>query len=158
LRRALLALALLFCCARPQQLRYEEELREAPPPARHAVNSERLRQLMRGLERLGGDRLPRELDLRQERRRRAEELAAIALALAESAEQIPLVLGEVELEPAQREEFTRLAAALRARCLELAERAPELPEAELRARLDAVGESCDACHRRFRVLPAAPPL
>lgn len=151
--RWLLAVAVIGAgagCARSARVRYQEGLATAAGPERHAIHGERLVELMRGLDRLLGDRLPQAMDLRGERERRAREIAEVAVAMAASAEQIPdAALGAQGGE--DRARLRELAEELRRRSLALAEAsrapAPEL----LRARVASVEATCDACHRRFRL-------
>lgn len=143
-------LAALSSCIQPAQQRYEEFLLETPQPAQHAVHSERLREIMRNLERLTVDRLPQSMDLGVERQRRIEEVARIALGMAATADRIPDVLTENELDEVQRNEFLRLAQDLHDSSLELSRRAPELTLSKMSSELDAIDAICKACHRRFR--------
>ena len=155
---AAMAAATATGCLQTEQRRYERALREAPPPARHAVQSERLRQVMANLERLAVDRLPQELDPERDRARSAAAVGEIAAALAASAGRIPDVLSEVELQDARREEFRALAEALERRSIALSRQAPDLGLAALRSEIAGIDATCEACHRRFRVLPAVDPL
>jgi cytochrome c556 len=142
-------------CAPPLQVRYEERLDRTEAGARHAVHSDRLEQLMRGLERLAQDRLPTAMDVDAEREFRVDEVASLLLALADSALRIPEASRSVALEADERVEFEQLAEALRGSALALADQAPRLPVGELRTRLEAVYQRCDACHTRFRELPGS---
>lgn len=146
----MIMLAALSACIQPAQQRYEEVLLETPQPAQHAVHNERLRQIMRNLERLALDRLPQSMDLRVERQRRVEEVARIALGMAAAADRIPDVLTENELDGVQRNQFLRLAHDLHDSSLELSRRAPELTLSKMRSELESIDAICEACHRRFR--------
>lgn len=155
MRRAPLLLALLatpglLACAPPEQVRYEKELREAPPASLHAVHSERLRELMRDIARLQHERLPQALDTRGEQRRRAAEVTRIAAALAESATRIAAA-APASLDASARRAFAEEARALESRARALAREAPSLPVPALEARVARVEATCDACHARFRV-------
>ena len=138
-------------CAPPAQRRYEEKLERASEPAAHAVQAQRLDQLMRGLSRLRDDRLPRNMDVRGEEERRAERIAKIALAMAQAADRIPGAASDAELDPAQQAEFARHADALRREAQKLADVAPELSSAEIRAQAEAIDATCDQCHQQFRI-------
>ena len=78
--RVLLGMALLVAvgCARPAWVRYEERLEETAPASSHAVHAERLVEVMRGLDRLVEERLPRDMDKGWERDRRVEDLSTVA--------------------------------------------------------------------------------
>ena len=149
---ALLVIGLLACRQTALE-RYEDEVGRAEPAARHAVQSERLRRLMRDIVMLSSERLPKEMDLAAETERRTRSLAETAAELAVTAGQIPEVLVGVELPEPHRSEFLALADQLRSRALALSRDAPGLSVSAMRERLDALTATCDACHGRFRVLP-----
>lgn len=150
-RMLLLALPVAVACALPAQIRYEESLETAPGAARHGLDSERLDELMRRLERLYVARLPQAMDVPGAERRSAEEVARLARALGESAELIEGVAPELGLDDAERAEFVRLARRLRERSLDLAESATALSPDELRARARGIEATCNDCHDRFRI-------
>ncbi len=144
-------LAALAACAPPAQIRYERGLEAAPAPAVHAVHDERLRQVMRVIERLDFERLPQALDKREERGRWVEELRGLAGALAASAESIRSVAPDLELEEHERETFLALTTRLQERARALEREADELPAEALRERARGIEETCDRCHERFRI-------
>lgn len=151
-RLILVAWALLAAsCAPPAQLRYEESLERGPGPAAHAAQSQRLDELMRGLARLRDDRLPRNMDVRGEEERRAERISKVALAMARAADSIPAATPSTELDPAQQQEFVRLANALKLEAQKLADAAPGLSRAEMQTRAEAIDATCDQCHQQFRI-------
>jgi len=144
-------------CAPPARIRYEERLEEVAAPAEHAVHSERLQEIMRGLDRLSRQRLPQSFDVEAERRRRAAEVVEHALAMAESASRIAEAVPKAELEDPRRAAFEERARTLRERSLELAGEAPRLSAAEMHMRLAAIRDTCNDCHERFRERGVAPP-
>ncbi len=146
---ALATLGLLACA--PAQLRYEERLERVPAPAAHAAHGERLVELMRGLDRLAGERLPRALDLEAAQAGRREEIVEVARAIAASAARIPEAVDELALEASERAAFLAAAATLRERALGLAEHAPELEIDALRVRTAELEATCAGCHERFRI-------
>ncbi len=141
----------LVACTAPAQVRYEEELARTARPAAHAVYSDRLAELMRGLERLSRERLPRAMDVRREEERRADEIASIASAMAVSAAQIADASNGLQLAGAERDAFLELASELRRRCQSLADGAPDLAFDVLRERAAEITDTCDRCHDRFRI-------
>lgn len=147
---AMLTASGLLACAPPEQIRYEQEVREAPPGSLHAVYSERLRELMHDIDRLQRERLPQALDTTGEARRRAADVGRIAGSLADSARRIAAVLPPESLAPAERDAFVREAGVLEQRARELAREAPSLTAPELEERVTAIQATCDACHTRFR--------
>ena len=124
-------------------------------PSTHAIQSERLVRLMRGLERLAVERLPQAMDLQQERTSRAYQVARAAAAIAESAQQLPGAAGYLELPPDARREFARRADQLHRRAKRLADEATHLSHEAMRAQTSAINESCRGCHHRFRI-PGVP--
>jgi cytochrome c556 len=146
-----LAAWLLGGCGGPAQLRYEEDLERTPAPAAHGVHSERLAELMRGLERLSQERLPRAMDVSGERERRADEIASVARAMADSAQRIAGVADALSLAGEERAAFLELAAELQRHCRQLSEDAPDLTPEELRRRAHEIDGTCGACHGRFRI-------
>lgn len=128
---------------------------QSPPVAEsgvHAVHSEKLVALMADLQRLD-DRLPQELNVEQERRRRVGEISEAARLMAESAKRIPDVLEDVVLTVSQRNSFMELADRLEKQARELEKHAASGTMSQLTQAMEQVEETCDFCHRRFRVLP-----
>ena len=146
-----LAGALALACGGPAQLRYEEELARTPAPAAHAVHSERLAELMRGLERLRSERLPPAMDAEMEREARAQLVAGVAVAMAASAAGIPDAADVAALDAHEREEFRSRAENLQRRSERLARRARQRPPPDLGDAVAAVDATCDGCHRRFLI-------
>jgi hypothetical protein len=137
-------------CTRPAPVVYEQELSEAPGPARHAVHSERLTQVMRGLDRLDQERLPQGLDLEVASGPWVAELVAVAQAIARSAEEIPQAAFQASLTESEHVAFHQRAALLRERALALARGAEQMsPEERSRAVVE-LRETCDGCHTEFR--------
>jgi cytochrome c556 len=142
------ALPLAGC---PARRAYQEELSQSPPGEHHAVHTERLEQVMRGLDRLSEERLPQGVDVESSREARIAELVEVANAIAASAERIPAAAwAEGSLTNPQRVAFHQHAARLRDRALALADGAPTMtPEARAEA-VAGLRDACDACHAEFR--------
>lgn len=147
---AWVSLAAVFACAGPASWRYQEALDAAPPAATHALHDERLRDLMRDLERLRTERLPQAFDVHGAQQRRIRDLVAAARALSASAARIPSALPEA-LEAEDRQAFRALAGQLQHLADDLAEQAPALSVPQQRERLFAIDATCSDCHRRFRI-------
>jgi len=116
----------------------------------HALRGEELHATMQELDRVRRGRLPQELDEERATALHSEEIAHIARALADTAAQIESRAPLATLDANGRDEFHRLASALRERATALAAEAPTLPAADLGARLAEIDTTCDACHRRYR--------
>lgn len=143
-------LCLAASCGRPSQLEYEERLRSDPPSAQHAAHSKRLAALMRGLDRVRSERLPKAMDPRIEQERRAGEIRGVARAIAASARAIGDVGPTLELDEDEQLEFVKQSEELRTRAEALVEATRQLDYDEWRTRLDAIDETCRDCHGRFR--------
>ena len=149
-RLGILTIGLLLACSKPLQVQYEQELERASASQRHAIHDERLQQLMRGLDRLSNERLPKSMDVESERRFRAGEVAAAARALSEAASLIPQYAPTADLTPTARAEFEALADRLRREALALSGDAPDLPLDTMHDRLASINEICERCHARHR--------
>jgi cytochrome c556 len=141
---------LLAACGGPAALRYEEQLERTPESAAHAVHGQRLADVMRSLDRLSSERLPKAMDVEVEEGRQAREVARVARAMADSAARIPAA-APADLDDGERAEFLSLARALEQQTQRLVVDAAKLTPDERRARLQAIDTTCDACHRRFRI-------
>jgi cytochrome c556 len=144
----------LHGCSGSSQARYGERVDKTADKAVHGVHSQRLAELMQGLERMRSERLPQAMDPQIEERRRIEVISRVARSVALSAEQIPAAASTASLDANSREEFLRLAETLGRRAQQIAENAED-PEAtsidELRTQIEAMEAICDRCHDRFRI-------
>lgn len=138
-------------CGGPAQLRYEQRVEKTPAAAEHSVHSERLVELMRGLDRLRFERLPKAMDVEIERERQVREIEEVARSIARSAEQIPAAADRAQLDETERQEFLERADILRRKAEALGEESRRLTSEQLRAEVEAISETCDGCHARFRI-------
>jgi cytochrome c556 len=148
---AILIGAAAVACAPAGGGRYRDVLEDAPAPAAHAVHSERLVEVMRGLAALAGDRLPQAMDLQTPGARRREEIASVARAMADSADALRGAAPDAGLDDDERAEFAHLATRLRDDASALAAAAESGPLADLPERAEAVRDTCRACHRSFGI-------
>jgi len=139
-----------LACGGPAQWRYEEALERSPEPAAHAIHEERLASLMRDLDRLRAERLPKAFDVRDEEGRQAQEVARVLQAMAESALAIPAA-EPANLDASASAEFRALADTLQRESARLAEEAPHLSFGEIRTRVTEIDANCNDCHVRFRI-------
>ena len=142
----------LLSCSAPLQVEYERGLEQTDAQARHALHDARLRELMRSIQRLSEDRLPKSLDVEGPLRFQAQEVAQIARALSESAIRIPEASNEARMSATDRAEFDALARQLQQRAAALARAADALRADEARTQLEAIQQTCQGCHVRFRPL------
>jgi cytochrome c556 len=145
---------LVSSCGGPAALRYEEEVDRTRGEAVHAVHEERLRQLMRKLDRLRDERLPKALDMEVELQRQGREVERVAQAMSESATKIRAA-APARLDADERQEFLALADELRRRSEALALESPQLTPAQRSERLAEIDVTCGRCHARFRI-PGGP--
>lgn len=122
------------------------------PSAHHAVRAAKLRTLMDDLDAVRTQQVPKEPGARAAQ---ADRIRGAAEALAYTAADIPSVLVEVNLPPEEESAFYAMAERLNAAALELRDVAGSGDSREMEAAFADVVSSCDACHSRFRVLPAA---
>jgi cytochrome c556 len=149
-------LLVLLGCGPPLQMRYEENLEAAPPAAKHAVHSERLRDAMRQLRESSVERLPKEMDVAAADPEHARTVARLARQIAASAEEIPAALDGVVMGEEARADFQTLCNEMRERALALAAAAERHPPEDLESRMQDVDHVCATCHSRYRILPRVP--
>lgn len=137
-------------CGRSAVSVYRERLATSPAPVEHAVHDERLRQLMRRIERFSPERLSPAVDTDEERMRRVADIVEVSRAMAQSAPAIVATSASLDLTPDEHESFEALAGQLRQQSLALANAAPTAPNGELQQRLEEIDHTCQACHQQFR--------
>ncbi len=120
----------------------------------HAERSERLASLMRRLERIADERLPRALDPLEEQETRASLVREAARQLASAAREIPEAAAGFA--PGDRRDMVALAAELEQASLELARSEPGAPLELLSQRSRRIDATCNRCHGRFGVEPLEP--
>ena len=72
-----------------------------------------------------------------------------------TAEDFPSVLSEVRLSRDDEDLFYELSERLGVAALDLRDKAASEDPTEIEGAFEAVISTCDACHSRFRVMPAA---
>jgi cytochrome c556 len=149
-----LASVMLSCAGTPRQ-RYETRCQKTPEPALHAVQSDRLRELMNDLDRLAPGDWPQEMDPAAEREARIAEFAEVVRDMATTANHLPSVLEGVRIAPEDRVRFVRLADRMRDEATGLEKLALRRDVASMETALDNSAATCKACHSAFRVLPMA---
>jgi hypothetical protein len=122
----------------------------AGPVPHHAVHSKDLRAVMSRISALDVARLPQELGPTGPREPDLAEIARVAGSLAESASRIPQVIGDLDLDPAEREVFLSLARRLQHQSQALRGQAVQGRTSTSRATLQEINTTCAACHALFR--------
>jgi cytochrome c556 len=141
-----LGLAALSCQPKPRPAAVTEA-------GVHAVHSEKLEALMDELDK-PTDRLPKELDVEGERQQKIARVQSLAHEMAVAADRIPDVLEGVEISEDQRKVFIGLATKLEEQARSLEQQAKEGDLSSVSKTREEIAETCDFCHRRFRILPA----
>lgn len=128
------------------------EARQTGPGA-HVVQSDELREVMRGLRDIRYDRLPPEIDARRARQRHLREIGLQAARMADAARGIPHAAREAELNEEDRQSFIGLARQLGEQAAALRDAAWRGQEDEVRRTWRQLTATCDACHGEFRAGP-----
>jgi cytochrome c556 len=132
------------------------------PASAHAVHSSRLHSIMSRLGRTTAKTWPQEIeaeraaDAEQARAQRFEEARQLAAAMSGAADQIPAVIADVQLEPADRQQFLAQVELLRGQARDLEGAAGRHDFEGMRATLQSVRATCNGCHSQFR--PVAGPI
>ena len=116
----------------------------------HAVQNERLREVMQGFNNLMFEQMYTELELDVERVRRSRKIAESAAELAKTTEYLPRYADELGLSPSEKALFLERADELRAKAVRLQEAAEGKDANAMRHWLMRLEITCNNCHRLFR--------
>lgn len=119
-------------------------------PALHAVQNDRLLELMNRMNALLFERMPTELEIDQERRRQAAEIAQVADAMAGTVDEIVASLPQLALAEDENTVFMVLAGRLREHVTTLQAQAHGNHIDGIPATVERMGATCDGCHQLFR--------
>lgn len=131
---------------------------EGPPRTHHAVHSERLRNLMGEVHAAVQRSWPQEIqqekkaEAQRDREAQLRRAARLASFLADSAQAIPDAIADVDLPPAERDQFNAKAYLLEQQALALQQRAERGDVDRMRAILADVKTTCTGCHDQFAEL------
>jgi hypothetical protein len=129
-----------------------------PEPARHAVHSKQLAEIMSAMEAEVGVNWPQEIaeekeaQREQARRARQQRAARMAKLLSNSAARIPEAIAGVELSQRERELFLNLTTKLEKQADALQKMADEADKEKLTKMLSRIEDTCYACHSQFSEL------
>jgi hypothetical protein len=143
-------------CGLSAEAQYKRKLAETGTPAMHAVENNRLRELMGNMNQLRDESdYGRPLELQQDR----DRCEKVAKSLADSAGKLPELAPMLQLDAAETKSYLVLAAKLRQQALHTGELAQRGTFAELNRSTDEMIATCNACHSLFRGprVPVAPP-
>ncbi len=144
---ALLAIWPTASCCPDGEQRYEQRLAQTGKPAMHAVHSARLRELMGRLTYSMSLDPP---DRYTEPKRRAEEIAAVADEMVQTAGDVDEAAAKFRLSTQDREVFLRLSQKLKGSALDIREAASRQNYDGTRAAIGEMQSTCNACHNLFR--------
>jgi Cytochrome C' len=116
----------------------------------HMLNNERLRLLMDELRGLDFEKISDDLSAGRHDQGRIQKVAATATALAADAQMIPRTYKNLEMTEESRRVFDHYSARLREQCRELETLARRSDTMRIKAQLDRVISTCNACHANFR--------
>lgn len=156
--------AVIGSCATPQQTTSSAEASGATPagaesvplPARHAMHSERLLEIMRKLDRRRRVSWPQEVEDEYRRADKAsqarefERSKALAGALASAAEAIPDAIRDIEMSDEDRLGFHAQVDRLHKGAIELQETADRGDAAAMRNVMARIDATCNECHQKYR--------
>ena len=116
----------------------------------HAVQNERLREVMQGFNNLMFEQMYTELELDEQRLRHSQRIAKSAGELAKAAEALPRIVEGLGLTANEKTLFLERADELRAKALRLQEAAESKDANAMRHWLLRMEITCNNCHRLFR--------
>jgi hypothetical protein len=160
LRRLLMVLAgigvaLVICvaasCGPTGQEQYDQRLAQTGKPAMHAVQSDRLKDLMGKLTYSMSLDPP---DRFTEPARRAQQVAEVANQMASTARNVVDAEKEFKLSESDRVVFLGLAEKLRASAVDIRESASRQDYEGTQSAISRMQSTCNACHSLFRMMPA----
>jgi len=143
---SLCALWLLACGAE----RHASTLQDTGKPALHAIQSERLQDLMSRLNDLMFEHLLTEVELDKERRLRMQEMAEAAGVMLGTVQEIPNALPSLALNAQDRQAFLDLSGRLKEQVTRLKEEAEQNYVDGIPKRIEQIVAICNECHRSFR--------
>lgn len=152
---ALLGLS-LSACQSPMKKEYAQQPETKANPSLRVIHNEELRKIMRELNRLSNQlkfqRLPQEMDFREERERQMIKVERIAETMAATSILIPEAISEFKLNEDQKKVFSELADTLNSQARELYQRAKNKSFPDAKETLSSINKTCDSCHKAFRGL------
>jgi len=152
--------AAYFClataCTPTQYESHRQSTRQTDPGAEHALQSERLEEIMGDL---GADFLriwpqevqaERQADARRERERKFIEVESAARDLHQTSKRLPSLVADAELTPEDRQSFTQLSQKMAEQSIDLGRAAQDRDLDAVKATMSSLTATCNECHTRFR--------
>ena len=134
----------------PKQNVHSSEPPDTGEPAMHAVQNNRLQQVMQQINSLVYSQLSSEINLGQERQIKTKEIARIAGELAASEKSMIETMPSLNLKPNEEATFIALAEKLRLSAVQMETLARQNQLQGIPATLDNITNTCTSCHVLFR--------
>jgi len=148
----LVAIVVLLGCSASPQTRYPNTLHDTGNPALHAVQNERLSDLMLRMNALVFEQIRTEIEIGQDRRRKTLRIAEAAGKLQQSVDLIVAVQPSLNLEQHESVAFVALANKLKKQAIQLENLARDNQIEALAESMTQITNTCKACHSLFRKL------
>jgi hypothetical protein len=141
------SLLVALSCGPTSQQRYEQRLARTGTPALHAVQSDRLREIM--------GRLTYSLtldppDRMTEPQRQARQVAEVARAMAANVRNIPDAVKDAGISDKDREVFLKLADKLGTEAQAVSDAADHQDYEATKQAIERMQTTCNACHSLFK--------
>jgi len=148
-------LLLLLCqfslaCQSPGVKPGQKQFIDTQGASLHAVQNDRLRAIMNEFNALMFEQMYTELELDQQRRKKAKAIAEAAAALNRTVTELPGILSDLQLTADEQDVFRGLAVDLQRQASALEEHADRGDVEALRPMLYRMNTTCSACHSLFR--------
>lgn len=144
---------LLICvgasCGPNGEQRYQDRLAQTGRPAMHAVQSERLRELMGDLSYSMSLDPP---DRYTEPARKSRKIAQVADEMVKTATDVVAAEKEFKLDAKDREVFLALAQKLRDSARDISTSASRQDYEGTKSAISRMQSTCNACHNLFRTM------
>lgn len=150
MKKYFLFLGIFFLIGCSGQTSVTPHLVNTGKPALHAIQSERLKILMRELDDLMFERMLNEVQIDRQRRYRTEQIVKVAEQLLNTVDFIPDALPELSLKKTEQQIFLNLSTRLKQQVSLLKHEAEENYVDAIPQRVEQIVETCNACHQVFR--------
>jgi len=148
----LIIIVILLGCSINPQMQVPNTLRDTGRPTLHAVQNERLNDLMLRMNALVFEQIQTEIEISRDRRRKALRIAEAANKLQQSVDLILAAQPALNLGQHESTVFVALANRLKEQALQLENLARHHQIESLPEAMTQITNTCNACHSLFRKL------
>jgi len=150
---AILIIIVIFLgCTTNRQMQVPNTLRDTGRPALHAVQNQRLNDLMLRMNALVFEQIQTEIEISRDRRRKALRIAEAANKLQQSVDLILAAQPALNLAQHDSVVFLALANKLKEQAMQLENLARHNQIESLTETMTQITNTCNACHSLFRKL------